>query len=218
MNLKPILSLLLVMSRLLAVGQQVTGNVSSLNNEPVPGVNILLKGTSQGNATDMNGNFKMDVPEGPVVLLFMFLRQKPVEHAIEIRRGYQYQVNVAMANKTQTFNKGSAVSAELRVDAPEIHGKITDDDGQPLAGVAVTQDRSGFKTTSDMEGLFHLPVPAGNNHITFSSLGSKELSLYLDAHEGINYDAEVIIIRDTHKLRDRKSSVRINGASGSPAP
>lgn len=218
MNLKPILSLLLATSQLPATAQQVTGNVSSLNSQPVQGVNIMLMGTNQGTAADMNGNFKMDLPEGPTVLLFMFAHQKPVEHAIEIRRGYQYQVNVAMANKTQTFNKGSAVSAELPVNAPEIHGKVTNHDGQPLAGIAITQDRSGFKTISNMEGRFELPMPTGNNHITFSSRGSKEVSLYLDAHEGIIYNAEVIIIRDTGKLRDRKSSVRINGAIVSLVP
>lgn len=57
-----------------AQNREVTGKVTDNNSgESLPGVNISVKGTSSGTATDENGRFKLSVPQGSEVLVFSFI-------------------------------------------------------------------------------------------------------------------------------------------------
>jgi TonB-linked SusC/RagA family outer membrane protein len=52
-------------------GVVITGRViSAEDDEPLPGVNVVLKGTSKGTVTDLEGNFTIDVPGENSVLVF----------------------------------------------------------------------------------------------------------------------------------------------------
>jgi TonB-linked SusC/RagA family outer membrane protein len=54
-------------------GQQIiTGKVTTEANEPLPGVNIMIKGTTQGTSTDADGQYKIDAEAG-AVLVFSFI-------------------------------------------------------------------------------------------------------------------------------------------------
>jgi len=49
----------------------VTGTVTSPESpEGIPGVNVLVKGTSVGTVTDINGKYSIEVPSGETVLVF----------------------------------------------------------------------------------------------------------------------------------------------------
>lgn len=50
----------------------VTGRVTDEHNEPLLGVNIIIKGTTQGTSTDNNGNYKINAPIGSQ-LVFSFI-------------------------------------------------------------------------------------------------------------------------------------------------
>lgn len=43
--------------------RQVNGTVVDINNEPIAGVNIVEKGTTNGAATDINGKFSLSVAQ-----------------------------------------------------------------------------------------------------------------------------------------------------------
>src|SRR5690606_14705917 len=49
--------------------QLITGKVVDANGDPVPGATILVEGTIIGTATDIDGNFSLDVPEDAVLLV-----------------------------------------------------------------------------------------------------------------------------------------------------
>jgi TonB-linked SusC/RagA family outer membrane protein len=51
----------------------ITGTVRSQGGEPIPGVNILQKGTTNGTTTDADGKYSIVVPEGDAVLVFSFI-------------------------------------------------------------------------------------------------------------------------------------------------
>jgi TonB-linked SusC/RagA family outer membrane protein len=52
----------------------VSGKVTSgSDGTPLPGVNILVKGTTSGTITDAEGNYTVDVPTGDGVLIFSFV-------------------------------------------------------------------------------------------------------------------------------------------------
>lgn len=62
----------------------VTGIVKDENGESLPGVTVLLKGTSVGCASDMNGEFTITVPEGgKSVLEFTFIGMKKIEMPVK---------------------------------------------------------------------------------------------------------------------------------------
>ncbi len=51
----------------------VDGKVVDENNEPLPGVSIILKGTSIGTTTDVDGRYRIDVPSAESILIFSFI-------------------------------------------------------------------------------------------------------------------------------------------------
>ncbi|MCG8307590.1 MAG: SusC/RagA family TonB-linked outer membrane protein, partial [Cytophagales bacterium] len=52
-------------------GITVTGKViSSEDNEGLPGVNVVIKGTTTGTVTDIEGNYRIDVPDAETILVF----------------------------------------------------------------------------------------------------------------------------------------------------
>lgn len=184
---------------------EIEGRVLSTNNAPVPGINVLVKGTANGTATDMNGYFRLSVPDGPLVLLFNFLNRKSLEHALTVRPGYQYQINVSLANKSQTFHKSSAVTAELPLHSSRISGTITDQNKQPLAGVLVTQRDNAFRTISDGEGKFSLPVAPGLNVLSFHADGTKPLDYIIQTSEGSHLELDVLLVAAGGKYRRQES-------------
>ena len=70
----------------------VTGKVTSLEDgSSLPGVNILAKGTTNGTATDSDGNFKVSVGDNSV-LVFSFIGYASQEIAV----GTQSSINVTL--------------------------------------------------------------------------------------------------------------------------
>ncbi|MCF6365434.1 MAG: TonB-dependent receptor [Bacteroidales bacterium] len=62
---------------------KITGTVSSDTEETVPGVTVLVKNTSVGTITDLNGKYEIIVPEGSDFLVFSYVGMKTQEVKIE---------------------------------------------------------------------------------------------------------------------------------------
>ncbi len=61
----------------------ITGTVTAADdNSPLPGVNVILKGTSAGTVTDSKGNYQINVPEKGGILIFSFIGLQSQEVAI----------------------------------------------------------------------------------------------------------------------------------------
>ena len=98
-----------VISRISAVQQQqppqvieITGVIVDENGNALPGVTVMLKGTSLGTASDVNGNFKLQVPESntPNSLLCTFIGMKAQE--IKLVQG-QTNYKITLEEETQTL-------------------------------------------------------------------------------------------------------------------
>jgi len=82
---KSILLLLLVIAGTVVFGQErsITGSVTDRStNETLPGASVLVKGTSIGSITDMDGNFSLNVPAGDNVLVVSYVGYTTVEMPI----------------------------------------------------------------------------------------------------------------------------------------
>ena len=51
----------------------IVGTVTAENNEPLPGVNVLVKGTTIGVITDVEGKYKINVPDDATTLVFSYV-------------------------------------------------------------------------------------------------------------------------------------------------
>jgi TonB-linked SusC/RagA family outer membrane protein len=59
--------------------QAITGKISDATGDPVPGVNILIKGTTIGTTTDADGKFTLDAsPDNVLVISFIGYKTKEV--------------------------------------------------------------------------------------------------------------------------------------------
>jgi TonB-linked SusC/RagA family outer membrane protein len=89
----------------------VTGKVTSTEDgSPLPGVNVLLKGTTTGTATDATGAYAIQVPGSGGTLVFSFIGL--VTQEVEI--GAQSTIDVAMANDVTQLTE--VVVSALGVD------------------------------------------------------------------------------------------------------
>ena len=66
-------SVLVMFSFVAAMAQRtITGTVSDEAGEPLIGASILVKGTSTGAVTDLDGTYSINVPAGEVTLVFSY--------------------------------------------------------------------------------------------------------------------------------------------------
>ncbi|MCD6367034.1 MAG: SusC/RagA family TonB-linked outer membrane protein, partial [Bacteroidales bacterium] len=71
----------------------VTGKVTDEDGNPLPGVNIIIKGTIQGTITDVDGNYGIEVDDPDAVLVFTFVGML----IQEIKVGDQTEINITLA-------------------------------------------------------------------------------------------------------------------------
>lgn len=76
----------------LAQERQVSGKVTSEDGATLPGVNVILQGTTTGTTTDIDGNYQLSVPSSGGTLTFSFIGYRTAE--IEI--GNRSVVDVTM--------------------------------------------------------------------------------------------------------------------------
>ncbi|QKZ13682.1 SusC/RagA family TonB-linked outer membrane protein [Spirosoma sp. KUDC1026] len=85
-----------------AQGRLVSGKVtSSTDGSALPGVNVVVKGTSNGTVTDSDGMYKLTVPSANSTLVFSFIGHITKEQPI----GGQAVVDVTLADDTKQLTE-----------------------------------------------------------------------------------------------------------------
>jgi len=98
---------LFLLSLMLSVGgyaqdKTVSGTVTDgENDETLPGVNVLIKGTTQGTVTDMNGEYRLSVPSNDAVLVFTSIGFA----AEEVTVGNQSTIDLVMLPDVQSLSE-----------------------------------------------------------------------------------------------------------------
>ncbi|MFV0377962.1 MAG: TonB-dependent receptor [Mangrovibacterium sp.] len=70
----------------------IKGSVTDASGQPIAGATVVVKGSSRGTVTDMNGNFSLSGQNQGAVLVFSFVGMK--NHEVEV--GGQSTINVVM--------------------------------------------------------------------------------------------------------------------------
>lgn len=78
----------------------IKGVVKDQKGEPLIGVSIVVKGTTNGTASDFDGNFTLDVPDNST-LVFSFIGFK----SQEVRYTGQKTLNIVLAEDSETLDE-----------------------------------------------------------------------------------------------------------------
>ena len=136
--------------------QTVTGNVSDQSDNPLPGVAVVIEGTSTGTVTDFDGNYSITVDDGQI-LVFSYLgyetqrisvdsvtlnvvmleSSSELEEVVVIGYGTAQKKDLTGAVDLVTpgdFNKGTAVNAQQLIQGKVAGVSIVTNDGAPGAG------------------------------------------------------------------------------------
>lgn len=79
----------------------VSGTVKDVNGEPLIGVNVLEKGTTNGVITDFDGNFSLSVSSADAVLEFSYIGYNNVT----VKVGNQTSLSIEMVEDTQKLDE-----------------------------------------------------------------------------------------------------------------
>jgi TonB-linked SusC/RagA family outer membrane protein len=82
--------------------RKVAGKVSETGGTSgIPGVTVLVKGTSTGTTTDANGSYTIDVPSNTSVLTFSSIGYNPSEEVV----GARSEINVVLSLDTKSLSE-----------------------------------------------------------------------------------------------------------------
>jgi TonB-linked SusC/RagA family outer membrane protein len=107
----------------------ITGRVFDPNGIPMPGVNVLEKGTTNGALTDSDGKFSIDVSSGQAVLSFSFIGFTTQDVAV----GNQTAINVTLSevvtglDEVVVIGYGTAKKKDLTGSVASITGDVMRD-------------------------------------------------------------------------------------------
>ena len=107
---------------------KISGKVTDSEGQPMPGVTVVLKGTTQGTITDSDGLFNMLIPANSQALLFSFVGMK----SQEVNIAGKSTVTVKMEEDVVGIDEVVAI-AYGTVKKKDLTGSISTVDGSLLA-------------------------------------------------------------------------------------
>jgi len=172
LNLLLVLMLLTVMQVL--AQRTITGTVTSMeDSKGIPGVSVIIKGTTQGTLTDIDGKYSLNVPKESKTLVFTFVGMKKQELEITASNSLDVQLQSeavdvegvvvvgygTMRKSDVTGSVGKVNVADLRkvttIDAAKsMQGRVAgvnviSNSGAPGAGVTIRIRGIGTINNSD---------------------------------------------------------------------
>jgi len=106
---------------------KIGGTVTDETRQPLPGVSVTLKGTTQGTVTDLNGRFLFTVQKGQT-LVFSFLGFTPQEVTV----GDQAEYNIALKADAKTLNEVVVTALGVKKETRRLGYAIQTVDGNLL--------------------------------------------------------------------------------------
>lgn len=107
----------------------VTGKVTAAEDgTPLPGVNVLVKGTTNGTVTDVDGNYKLSVPAGSV-LVFSFIGLQTLEAEV----GERAVVDTQLAADVKQLSEVIVTALGVKQDRDKFASSVSTVQGTNVA-------------------------------------------------------------------------------------
>ena len=220
----------------------ITGTVVDSNGEAVIGANVLVKGTTNGTITDMDGKFSLEVPEG-AMLLVSYIGYGDYETKV----GNQSNLSITLKEDSQaldelvvvgygTMKKKDLTGAVGAVKGESLAARKTTQLSNALqgavAGVTVTRDNSapgatagsikvrGVTTIGDTSPLVIIDgIPGSINDVNPNDVES--MSVLKDAASASIYGSRAaagVILITTKRAQESSLSINYNFEYGLEIP
>ena len=185
---------------------KVSGVVTDEAGEPLIGVSVLVKGTTLGNITDLNGRFSLDVPEGSI------LEISYIGYKTQSIKAQREPMNIVLKEDAQKLDEVVVVGfgTQKKVNLTGCVSAVTADDisKRPVANAAILLQGQipGLRVNQGLgqpggEGTSFRIRGQG----TFSSAGSDPLIL-INGVPGSMTNLDPSVIESVSVLKDAASA------------
>lgn len=185
---------------------KVSGVVTDEAGEPLIGVSVLVKGTTLGNITDLNGRFSLDVPEGSI------LEISYIGYKTQSIKAQREPMNIVLKEDAQKLDEVVVVGfgTQKKVNLTGSVSAVTGDDisKRPVANAAIMLQGQipGLRVNQGLgqpggEGTSFRIRGQG----TFSSAGSDPLIL-INGVPGSMTNLDPSVIESVSVLKDAASA------------
>lgn len=167
----------------------ISGTVVSSDGNPMPGVNVVLKGTVNGTATDSDGKFNMSVPSSESVIVFTFIGHATQEVVV----GTNSSINVTLLEDLTQL--GEVVVTALGIQR----------EAKALSYAQQTVDGSSLTQARDINALNALSGRAAGVDIKKSSSGpGGSTKVMLRGNKSMSGDSEPLFVIDGIPMANNK--------------
>jgi iron complex outermembrane receptor protein len=125
---------------------EINGNVSDKQGNPLPGANILVKGTTIGAQADFDGNFIIEVPNDNTVLVVSYIGYKTAEVDVSGKTTVSITLEEAAAQLDDVIVVGSRGKPRTSFDSPV-----------PVDNLKIAELKSTGKGVLDQQLMLKVP-------------------------------------------------------------
>lgn len=221
----------------------ISGRVLDSDGNPIPGANVLIKGTTLGTTTDTDGRFTLEVPDANSVLVISFIGYSSKEVVV----GNQTDISITLDADIQQLNevvvvgygtqkRASVTSAIANVSSKEISQQPVVNVTQALqgrvAGVSVTNNGApgeapivrvrGIGTINNANPLFVVDGFPTSDLNSFNPKDIESVEVLKDASAAAIYGSRasngVVLITTKTGSNNKKLSVNFDSYYGVETP
>jgi TonB-linked SusC/RagA family outer membrane protein len=219
----------------------VTGIVTQKDGTPLPGVNIVVTGTTQGTITDINGKYNIEVPQGSKSLTFSFIGMNSQEVIIGtltqinitltesafgleevIVVGYGTQIKRNITGSIQTLKTDDLVGLPTAQVAQTLQGKLTGvqiNQGTGIPGKPLqVRIRNAGSISAESSPLYVIDgFPISGELIDFNPEEIESISVMKDAASTSLYGSRAsngVVLITTKRATTGKTEIKFNAYSG----
>ncbi|MDX1364780.1 MAG: TonB-dependent receptor [Arenibacter latericius] len=143
------LSAFLFMGGLYAQEKTVSGTISDGSGQPLPGANVLVKGTTTGTQSDFDGNYSIQASEG-AILVFSYIgfTTQSIPVGIQNTIDVVLQEDSALLDEVVVTGYGSQTRATLTTSVSKLDTKILESSTRSNAATALQGTIAGLRVTN----------------------------------------------------------------------
>jgi len=204
----------------------VKGIITDNKGNALAGVAIIVKGTTTGTITDLDGNYLIKLENDDETLVFTMAGYKKKEVAVDGQETIDVKLEV-----DENSDLGVTNTTGIRVEnkkTPDykytVTGKVVNEKGEPVPGTAVLIKGKTIGTISDMNGDYKIGCEEPIETLVFSMVGHQVVEQNVGTKTKINVSLKAeneksgsIEIRPATKSSTGAAMIRIND-SGTNEP
>ncbi|NJO01190.1 MAG: TonB-dependent receptor plug domain-containing protein [Bacteroidia bacterium] len=159
----------------------ISGTITGTDGEPLPGVNIIVKGTSIGTISDNQGKYTLGVPEDKNVLTFSFVGYNTQE--IEI--GNQSVIDITLEEDVEQMEEVVVIGYGTQ-EKRDVTGAISSISGKTLQEIPTASfDQAIVGRAAGVQVLSNSGEPGGAASIRIRGVGTVNSNEPLYVVDGI---------------------------------